>query len=226
MGDLTQFLCAFDLPDVSFRPITALHQTAIHRLPRDLNTAVIIHGVTRRFTCYIVNRRNTMNEEEMAAVKARAIQSPAREKHDPLEISMLAKALAHPARLGIISLLHERQDCIGYDIVDRIGLAQSTISEHLHILKVAGIVTGEIDGSRVCYSLEPSALGPLLQLLNEITASPPSPIQFLAENKKAPGKAGSGRKGKAGTECHRTLQPKTPRERAGSPYRASRKPMP
>lgn len=162
----------------------------------------------------------------MGAVKARGARPLAGDIHDPLKISGLAKALAHPARLGIISLLHERQDCIGYDIVDRIGLAQSTISEHLHILKVAGIVTGEIDGPRVCYSLEPTALAPLLQLLNEIAASPPSPIQFLAEDTKAPGKAGSGRKGKAGTKCHRTLQAKTPRERAGSPYRASRKPMP
>ena len=90
--------------------------------------------------------------------------------HDPVTIAVLAKALAHPARLGIVKMLHERQACIGCDIVDRIGLAQSTTSEHLRILKTAGIITGEVEGPRVCYALNPSALEPLRQLLSEIAA--------------------------------------------------------
>ena len=109
----------------------------------------------------------------MAVIKAREAQNPAGARHDPVKVAVLAKALAHPARLGIIKMLHERQGCIGCDIVDRIGLAQSTISEHLRILKAAGIVTGEIEGSRVCYALEASALAPLRQLLSEITTPPP-----------------------------------------------------
>ncbi len=61
-------------------------------------------------------------------------------------------------------LLHEKQACIGCDIVDEIGLAQSTTSEHLRILKAAGIITGEIERPRVCYSLNPAALEPLKRL--------------------------------------------------------------
>ena len=109
----------------------------------------------------------------MTAIKARGTRTVAGEMQDRVKIVVLAKALAHPARLGIIKMLHERQGCIGCDIVDRIGLAQSTVSEHLRILKAAGIVTGEIEGPRVCYALEPSALEPLRYLLSEIIVPPP-----------------------------------------------------
>lgn len=84
------------------------------------------------------------------------------------QLAALAKALAHPARLGIVQMLQEKQGCIGCDIVDQVGLAQSTVSEHLRILKAAGIVTGEISGPRVCYALEPGALAPLHQFLAQI----------------------------------------------------------
>jgi ArsR family transcriptional regulator len=140
---------------------------------RQLNTAAIVLGVTVRFTRDIVYRRFTINEEEMATIKAREAQTLAGGMQDSVRIAVLAKALAHPARLGIIKMLHERQGCIGCDIVDRIGLAQSTVSEHLRILKAAGIVTGEIEGPRVCYALEPSALEPLRHFLGEISAPAP-----------------------------------------------------
>jgi ArsR family transcriptional regulator len=87
------------------------------------------------------------------------------------ELAVLAKALGHPARLGIVEMLHERQTCIGCDIVDRIGLAQSTTSEHLRILKAAGIITGEIDPPRVCYSLNAGALEPLSEFLDAIAGA-------------------------------------------------------
>ncbi len=85
-------------------------------------------------------------------------------------LALLAKALGHPARLGIIKMLYERQTCIGCDIVDQIGLAQSTTSEHLRILKAAGIITGEIDPPRVCYSLNAKALEPLNEFLFTIAS--------------------------------------------------------
>jgi len=85
-------------------------------------------------------------------------------------LATLAKALGHPARIEIVALLHERQSCIGCDIVDRVGLAQSTTSEHLRILKAAGIITGEIERPRVCYSLNPAALEPLRAFLNTLAA--------------------------------------------------------
>jgi ArsR family transcriptional regulator len=87
----------------------------------------------------------------------------------------VARALAHPARLRIVALLLARPGCIGYEIVDEIGLAQSTVSEHLRILKASGIVTGEIDRPRVCYSLNPVALGPLAELVEMIAARAADP---------------------------------------------------
>lgn len=91
---------------------------------------------------------------------------------EDITIAALAKALGHPARIGIVSMLHERQTCIGCDIVEEIGRAQSTTSEHLRILKAAGIITGEIERPRVCYSLNPLAVEPLRQLLNRLADGP------------------------------------------------------
>lgn len=80
-------------------------------------------------------------------------------------IADLAKALAHPARLRILRLLARTPGCIGGDIVEAVGLAQSTVSEHLRILKAAGVITGEIDGPRVCYALEPLVLAALTDFI-------------------------------------------------------------
>jgi DNA-binding transcriptional ArsR family regulator len=84
------------------------------------------------------------------------------------ELAAIAKALGHPARIHIVRLLLAKQSCIGCDIVDEVGLAQSTVSEHLRILKEAGVITGEIERPRVCYSLNPDSLAPLAVLLNAV----------------------------------------------------------
>ncbi len=94
------------------------------------------------------------------------------EAPDEATLAALAKALGHPARIGIVAMLHRRQTCIGCDIVEEIGLAQSTTSEHLRILKAAGIISGEIERPRVCYSLNPTALEPLRRFLNRLTRAP------------------------------------------------------
>lgn len=101
------------------------------------------------------------------AIREDDVKSPTETPED-FGIAALAKALGHPARIGIVSMLHERQTCIGCDIVEEIGLAQSTTSEHLRILKSAGIITGEIERPRVCYSLNPLVLEPLRQFLNTL----------------------------------------------------------
>ena len=80
---------------------------------------------------------------------------------DEDRLAALAKALGHPARVRILRLLGRTPGCIGGTIVEAVGLAQSTVSEHLRILKAAGIITGEIAGPRVCYCLAPGALAPL-----------------------------------------------------------------
>lgn len=84
---------------------------------------------------------------------------------DEEKLAVLAKALAHPARIRILRLLLATPGCIGGTIVDAVGLAQSTVSEHLRILKAAGVIRGEIDGPRVCYALDPAALQTLASFI-------------------------------------------------------------
>ena len=86
-------------------------------------------------------------------------------------VASLAKALAHPARVAILRMLARRDTCVGCDIVEEIGLAQSTTSEHLRILKSVGIIVGEIERPRVCYSLNKAALAPLRQFLKSIQSA-------------------------------------------------------
>jgi ArsR family transcriptional regulator len=74
------------------------------------------------------------------------------------ELAVLAKAVAHPARVQILRLLARKTACVCGDIVDELPLAQSTVSQHLKILKEAGLIRGDVDGPRVCYCLEPRAL--------------------------------------------------------------------
>lgn len=93
------------------------------------------------------------------------------EAPEDVRIAELAKALAHPARLRILRLLLATPGCIGGDIVGAVGLAQSTVSEHLRILKAAGVISGEIDGPRVCYALSPDTLQLLAAFI--ATLAPP-----------------------------------------------------
>ena len=103
---------------------------------------------------------------------------------DEDKLAKLAKALAHPARIRILRLLLSTPGCIGGTIVDTVGLAQSTVSEHLRILKSAGVITGEIDGPRVCYALDPNALQPLTEFIAGL-AAPDSAICCLPVTKEA-----------------------------------------
>lgn len=83
-------------------------------------------------------------------------------------VAML-RAIAHPARFRIVRVLAERQACVCGDIVDELPLAQSTVSEHLKVLKDAGIVRGTIEGPNVCYCLEPDALSWLTEQLGALS---------------------------------------------------------
>jgi ArsR family transcriptional regulator len=106
----------------------------------------------------------------MSAVKLRR-EKPASTQSSQEKIAQIAKALAHPARVQILQTLLRRKTCIGCDIVEEIGLAASTTSEHLRILKEAGLIFGEIERPRVCYSLNPAALKPLAEFLGQAAAS-------------------------------------------------------
>jgi ArsR family transcriptional regulator len=69
------------------------------------------------------------------------------------ELADLAKALGHPARVKILRLLATRNSCVCGELVDELPLAQSTVSEHLRILKEAGLVRSSQDGPRVGYCI-------------------------------------------------------------------------
>ena len=69
-------------------------------------------------------------------------------------LANVAKALAHPARIAILTLLAKKQTCVCGDIVDELPLSQSTVSQHLKELKEAGLITGEIEGAKVCYCID------------------------------------------------------------------------
>lgn len=85
---------------------------------------------------------------------------PADESHPwtDEELALVARALAHPARIKILRILAGHDTCTGADVFPEIGLAQSTISEHLRILKEAGVVSAAASGNHMCYCLVPAAL--------------------------------------------------------------------
>ena len=83
-------------------------------------------------------------------------------------LAKLAKALAHPLRVSIIRRLGEVGACVN-DLVDVLPVAQSTVSQHLKVLKEAGVVRGIIEGPKVCYCLEPQALSDLQALVGELS---------------------------------------------------------
>lgn len=91
---------------------------------------------------------------------------------DPAEadaqLARLAKALAHPVRVGILRILLRAEGCIVGDIVDQLPLAQSTVSQHLKQLKEAGLIRGEVDGPRVCYCVEPGTVALLKALVDTL----------------------------------------------------------
>ncbi|WP_236973981.1 ArsR/SmtB family transcription factor [Membranihabitans maritimus] len=70
------------------------------------------------------------------------------------EMAALAKVLGHPARVAILQHLFKINACVCGDLVDEIGLAQPTISQHLKELKNLGLIKGTIDGTRVCYCID------------------------------------------------------------------------
>ena len=70
----------------------------------------------------------------------------------------VAKSLSHPARIKILKILTGMNDCMCGDIVELLPLSQSTVSQHLKELKSVGLITGKIDGPKVCYCINKANL--------------------------------------------------------------------
>lgn len=70
------------------------------------------------------------------------------------EMAAVLKALAHPARIAILDYLVKSRTCICGDLVEELGLAQATISQHLKELKSVGLLKGTVEGTSVCYCID------------------------------------------------------------------------
>jgi predicted transcriptional regulator len=70
------------------------------------------------------------------------------------KLATLLKALAHPARIAIIQHLVKSEQCICGGLVEELGLAQATISQHLKELKAIGIIKGCVEGTSVSYCID------------------------------------------------------------------------
>jgi ArsR family transcriptional regulator len=75
---------------------------------------------------------------------------------DEQRLAKMLKALGNPVRFDIIQTLASKKTCITGELVDYTTLAQSTVSQHLKVLKEAGLIRGEIDGPATCYCLDPA----------------------------------------------------------------------
>ncbi|CAM4136762.1 ArsR/SmtB family transcription factor [Gillisia hiemivivida] len=90
------------------------------------------------------------------------------------EIALIAKAFGHPARVAILQHLFKMQTCICGDLVNEIGLAQPTISQHLKELKNLGLIKGNVEGTSVCYCINPDKWNEALGLFKEFLVLQPT----------------------------------------------------
>ncbi len=84
------------------------------------------------------------------------------------ELAYVAKVFAHPARVAIIEYLLKSKTCINGDLVNELGLAQATISQHLRELKASGIIQGTIEGVSVSYCINPHRWAEIQKIFNEV----------------------------------------------------------
>jgi ArsR family transcriptional regulator len=111
----------------------------------------------------MTRRRNTLKCETVTSIGGRAVT-----RQEEARLAALGWGLAHPLRIRILQLLAKRETCVCGEIVEEMPVAQSTVSQHLKILKEAGLVQGEIDGPRVCYCINPAALDELKELVSKL----------------------------------------------------------
>lgn len=92
----------------------------------------------------------------------------------------LHAALGHPARLAILHTLAARDSCVCGELVSNLPLAQATVSQHLKVLKEAGLIQGTIDGPRTCYCIDPQAAARMAVLFGNLAG------KLSAQKRKGP----------------------------------------
>lgn len=83
-------------------------------------------------------------------------------------LALLARGVAHPLRVRILRLLLERGQCVCGDIVEEVPRAQSTVSQHLKVLKEAGLIRGSVEAPRVCYCVDEDGVRKLRDLIDKL----------------------------------------------------------
>jgi DNA-binding transcriptional ArsR family regulator len=87
------------------------------------------------------------------------------------KLATLLKAMAHPARIAILQQIVKSNTCICGDLVEELGLAQATISQHLKELKTVGLIQGTIEGVSVCYCINPAVWNELKEQMSGFFAA-------------------------------------------------------
>ena len=87
------------------------------------------------------------------------------------EMALMAKALGHPARIAILEHLLGTRTCINSDLVQELGLAQATVSQHLKELKSIGLISGTVEGTSMCYCINAENWKRLSDQMNDFFGS-------------------------------------------------------
>lgn len=83
-------------------------------------------------------------------------------------LAQFAWAFAHPYRVRLVKLLLEKSNCVCGELVELMPISQSTVSQHLKILKESGVIQGEIDGPKVCYCVNKANLARYKELVSKL----------------------------------------------------------
>lgn len=84
------------------------------------------------------------------------------------DVAKICKALSHPVRVQILEYLKEIDTCICGDIVKMLPLSQSTVSQHLKQLKEAGLIRGNIEGTKTCYCIDKTVLNDFKEIIKSL----------------------------------------------------------
>ncbi|MBI2335564.1 MAG: winged helix-turn-helix transcriptional regulator [Deltaproteobacteria bacterium] len=107
-------------------------------------------------------------EKECCPENNKRIRRNVNPGQDQENLARIAKALGHPIRLEILTILKKTKGCICGDLVDQLPLSQATVSQHLKVLKKVGLIRGEIRGPSTCYCLEPISLRQFKMLVKNL----------------------------------------------------------
>jgi ArsR family transcriptional regulator len=134
-----------------------------------MSVMAVTFGLTEGRACDIY-RKSTMND---------GAPMPAPFPPEDERLAQQLRVLGHPARLAIVDVLAARGSCVCGEIVQVMPLAQATVSQHLKVLKEAGLLRGTVEGPRSCYCLDHAALADLHRLLERrfarLAATAPQP---------------------------------------------------